>query len=715
MANAVLGANLYPSIHDPFDGSLLAGGLIYFYAADQVTPKDVYIDPARTTTYANPLTLDSVGQEPPIYYDTDEEYWIEIFRAPEPGCPCVTDSPIYSFFFYPSTEESQASLYADNFITNGQFSHPISFNIPDEIPNQIMSSHTYVAQAWEFDVDNPQTNTVLVNFVPLFDIDSIDSNPQNYFNVNVQSFPDPMTKLDLFQTIGYVNQLQNEAMTFSLYGYSATGSEQIELLIENIYDDDTTILTPISIIQLTTTPSLQSIQFVLPAVETNNTDKVNNKTNLRLRFPLSQVINIFITNVQLEKGNIDNPTYIEKPRDEVSARTFANHLVFPDDDTNYAGVSSYRRMTYINNQFSWYSQTGTFQIISSAYTPPDMEICAGQSVNITEYSPSGIPYARLYEKIGNTFGGNTEVVAVSDGITVTIGPPIGGQENSTYTVGTLGSLITITKIKNGLQLQTTATKISDYVVRLENLTPGVMNVNPADPSFCLAGAYGYYTGGAGHPITTTPVNSYTTDVTFENVNPNEYQTNGYQYSNAPLWTGQKFFEFSSLSPLDNTRANYSASSTPIPPSPTSYNVIRFKVDGLLGQYSNIAQGVITVDVNFSSSSSLSDNINTFIRTINNPFEYTLVINSSLTSSAGDYFLYSSITTDYYGWIRVDGGGIDPAVPGRTGTPIDILSTDDLDTQASKIASSLSSSTFDFPTQADFPTIPNIDLVYAVYL
>lgn len=36
-----------------------------------------------------------------------------------------------------------------------------------------------------------------------------------------------------------------------------------------------------------------------------------------------------------------------------------------------------------------------------------------------------------------------------------------------------------------------------------------------------------------------------------------------------------------------------------------------------------------------------------------------------------YFLFSSISADYYGWFNLDGAGVDPAVAGRTGVVIAI--------------------------------------------
>lgn len=718
MANAVLGANLYPSIHDTVDGLLLAGGQIFFYEEDQVTPQAVYMDPFRNNAYSNPLVLGSVGQEPPIYYEPESTYWIEIYRSPAPGCPCIDEMPLYSFFFYPSVEDSETSEFANNFISNGQFAYPISFNRIDEPVGIINNPHTFVAQGWEFDATTSSQNQILVSFIPLFTTSTIPANPQNYFNLQVNQFGSGITKLDLYQTIGYVNILQGREVTLSLNGFSSIGaSEQIEVIVENIYDGEDVIETTVGTLEITSTLAQSSLVFTFPTITNNPIDSVNNKTNLRLRFPLSTIINVSITNVQIEIGNRPTPVFIESPKDEIASRSFFNHYVGPEESTSFAGESEFSNMTYINNQFSWSQNTGIFEIVYDGSIPDDMEVCTGQTVNITDYSAAGIPYQRLYDKIGNTFGGNSDsVVAISSDEVVTISPPNGGRENSAYTVGNLGTLITITKTVTGYQLETVAsliTAVSLTSIRLENLTPGTMNTTPGSLANTNFGAYCYWGTESGLPaiVDINNPNNYSTEFSFLSVNANDYVTR--TAGGSPGFdTAISMFDFSSLNPVDTTRADYNASSVPVP----SYNVIRFKVDGAFGG-GNVDRlvGVVTVDVEFSSSKSLRENLNTFIKTVNNGFEYTLTVNSTLTGSAGSYFFYSSVTTDYYGWIRVDGGGVDPAIPGRTSVPIDIASTDDLDEQASKIASSISTSTFSFPSSTDFPIIPNANLVYAVHL
>ena len=53
---------------------------------------------------------------------------------------------------------------------------------------------------------------------------------------------------------------------------------------------------------------------------------------------------------------------------------------------------------------------------------------------------------------------------------------------------------------------------------------------------------------------------------------------------------------------------------------------------------------------------------------------TAILATSAIGLAGLYFLISSTTTNYYVWFQVNGVGVDPAIGGRTGVRINLLST-----------------------------------------
>jgi len=59
-----------------------------------------------------------------------------------------------------------------------------------------------------------------------------------------------------------------------------------------------------------------------------------------------------------------------------------------------------------------------------------------------------------------------------------------------------------------------------------------------------------------------------------------------------------------------------------------------------------------------------------------------------TALAGKYFEFSSPTTDYYGWYTLDAAGADPAIPGKTGVQIDLLTGDGDTGVATKTAAAI---------------------------
>ena len=69
-------------------------------------------------------------------------------------------------------------------------------------------------------------------------------------------------------------------------------------------------------------------------------------------------------------------------------------------------------------------------------------------------------------------------------------------------------------------------------------------------------------------------------------------------------------------------------------------------------------------------------------------ETEIICNEASTLSGSEYFLISSITTNYYVWYNIDGMSADPAPIGLTGIVINILSTDTNVSVADKTSSAL---------------------------
>ena len=64
--------------------------------------------------------------------------------------------------------------------------------------------------------------------------------------------------------------------------------------------------------------------------------------------------------------------------------------------------------------------------------------------------------------------------------------------------------------------------------------------------------------------------------------------------------------------------------------------------------------------------------------------------STLSSPSANYFTWATPLNDYYTWWDVDGGGTDPALAGRIGVEVDVLSGDSASTVATKTRSAITS-------------------------
>jgi hypothetical protein len=110
-------------------------------------------------------------------------------------------------------------------------------------------------------------------------------------------------------------------------------------------------------------------------------------------------------------------------------------------------------------------------------------------------------------------------------------------------------------------------------------------------------------------------------------------------------------------------------------------------DGFFIQNTN--PGVVTI----ASSGTSGFTVTQLIQSTPLVPELTLIETTDATSLAGKYFLFNTYNggdIGYYCWFTVDGMGVDPAVPGRTGIQVNLLSTDNSATVAQKIQASLNS-------------------------
>jgi len=740
--NAILGACIRPSIHDPVTGGVLSQAEFSFFKKDKVTLNPVYTSPDRSLEYANPLILDSIGSEPPIYYDTDEEYWIEIRRPPAAGCACMTGDLVYpGFFFFPASAGGGSATVEEvyNFISNGQFKNKIVFNKPGETLGVISEQTTPIAMGWTLNTSPVFNNDLFFQFIdveadPLFfDI----GNPINVLDVQCNS--SVYTLMEIDTPIGHAARLKNEDVTLSLIGRELNSQTvTISISIRQTYDGDTPAVTTKvgEIVLNSTSVESKSLTFKIPDLTTAISNSDQTKCELLIQFPNTTSFHIQLTNIQLERGVMNTPFYIEQPASLSDAKSFFDNFVFPDSElpdgkSKIINFRGYDRLIYNNGKFGWQSLAGLFSPVVKTAVPDEMELVAGQEVKRTDYTKNGVPYERLWRAWGNTFGGTSGWVATSGEDTLTISSSGGAKEKSAFTAGNLGEKITLTKVQEGLALGIYATHQELLnTVKVEFFHPFSTNKNanlvPLAEELVQNGqSIGWWKlykepSRSVTFVDTSPGSSTTWASTIISFNSSVIKNYMTDQGGSPDLVGlfpAHFLEFSAFN--DPGRGNYAPSGG----TTKSAMVVRFKVDGAEAPFGDVTGNEHTLVVNFSSHQSIDDNLRTFVEQVNNQFSYTIKFNSA--PAVSEYFFISDGLTrsdqpagalDYYVWAKIDGVGVDPGpgIPGRTGIQVDFNSADSSEVIAKKYADVLNSSTFKFPNTNDLPNIPDNKLEWAAF-
>lgn len=710
-----------PKINTP----LIAGTIEFFADIDHMQHADTYSDisdPQNPVVNTNPIVLDASGSCPVIYLQ-DIFYFIVI--KSEEGEVLKT----YNYYKGASFDGGGITPItidaSSNLLPNGQFTYPIKFYKTSDPIGKIPEDITTVAFGWDFLQNTGSTG----NFVYFDDIsnEDIEGRPLNQIRIT-SDISTTQTEKALRAKYGHVTILEGRALTFSCQMINLnTGTIPVIVSIAKHYGvgGSPTVITPIATFNVTTVRNKFVINFTSP-VGSGVTIGAGNFESLRFDFPLNQPVSIGITNALLQVGTFLNPSYINQDFSSEKAQILGNAT-----SIDPAGLEqNYMKMNYLDGQYLPVQETGA--IVMSATTavfPDKLKIDdPGQTLNIGDYSEKNIPYRRLYNVIGETYGGGGTgtIIATSSGNIVTFKSIIGMREKSAYTAGTSGFTVTNTVqgLKYGLDLVVNPGSEGRIVTMtwLAQFAAAQTTTNIAYAANGNIGNYFYITFVGANPpsagnksILTTnisagsPITSPSSTINFSDNNISNYKSYNQKFNNGLLVISVNVLEFS-FDSSNNVRYTPVRINDP-PPPPKSPIMMRFQVDGQFGDFLEFTPGgaLYTIDFNMLSGESIAQNVARFVHQVANPFEWQVVIPSAPTP--GSYFLFSSgpqlTGTDYYAWYRVNGSGTDPAVPSRTGIMIDILSTDNTTEIARKTAEGTSSSTFKLPTPGvHLPSLPS---------
>jgi hypothetical protein len=756
MANAVLGAPFFTNVFDPNTGKFLTGGQIFFYASDGVTLKDVFDSPTKEQTLPNPFTFDSIASFPPIYYDIDDNYVIEVREAPDPCCPAIPGAIVYGPFDYfpPGAASGSTEGEVLNFVPNGQFLFPINFNKADEDAGELDGDVVEIAASWEFVARNLETPNSLRVFVENIHNQDLSGNPYNHVRVSNLDVDPKATNIELLTTLGYVNVLQGQPVTFSMLAQALTGNAPVvTLILERDFNDESNEEIIIGTFNIPSNLEDVILNFTMPDNFSGNLDVYDARTYLKLRFPNNEIYNITITNVQLEKGTINTPVYIENPLNVSRAHIIGDMTILPSEEfPEIEGYDEYTQEIYSKNKFRPRLNTGDIEIRFIGNLGDDELFSEGQSLSVTKYT-GYIPNRRLFDVIGDSFGGAGELNISSNGGDVIFRSIVGARPNSTYTVG--DTSFTLSQDQIGLKLGVSASLFSSNEIDLTFADKFAPSLSFPGQSFSIGGPSSYsnpsrivgswftYTTTGNVSTTRRFLNGFgtgnqailSTDIDagspstnaiarllFNSANISDYETNSQtlpaENDNTFAILYKNYLEFPSIQNNTHGRALtfFSAGfASQASPSPAQ---ILFSVDGKIGGHID-GPSSTTLIFDFLKDQSVTKNLERLETAINNEFIERFTISSS--PSPGQHILISSSTVDYYFWFFLTdgGGGTDPLIPGRTGVQINISSVDTNEQIAESIAiqgqAAITDFTFNLPAQADFPAIPNANFKYAIKL
>jgi len=693
----------------------LAGGFISFYEDENRTVRantysDVF-DPQNPVVNPNPIQLGSSGDFPPIYME-DRLYYIVI--TDNTG---DESNPVEVLeHFDPADSLAHASAFNDNFIVNPQFNYPITFYKTTDELGEITQPLTRPAWAWEFLEDEDTDSKNYITFEEILGL-GIEGNPVNQMVIDCQETSSGETLKDARSYLGSVDFYNGNSLTFSAQMISLLVTPiPITISLEFNYgtNGSSSELIPLTVFNVGISRQKFAYSFRVPVIA-GKTIGDGNYLALRIRLPLQTICKLGITNVMELPGIQPSAIFSDEPYGFSKAEILGEAT-----QISTAGLyENYSPYYYKDGKIFPYANTGDIILCPLDITPqPFRHICDHASLKISDYNEAGIPYQRLYDKIGVVFGASGDLIVSSNNNVVTFSSAEGAREKTAYTAGTTTFVVTNTVI--GLQFGISLVNNHDYTVTatfFDQFAPSQTTPtfgSAIDPSFSNSGAgimtywgtatlisptsFVFTTLAAGSGVTNASVL-----IDFISHNVNDYTTRRVNEPNPPFppfTQVSSFIEFASFA-VNNRQ--------PIGQYSVNQQIL-FSVDGSNYGYpgqvapppaATIASSQV-IFVPFFSNLSVLDNIKTFVKIIANPFTWTVQV--TVFPVAGTYFLYSSAAVDYYAWFTVDGAGTDPAVAGRTGVVIPIFSGQSTERVAEIIALTLNTATFNVPALTDLPAL-----------
>lgn len=678
---------------DKDTGLPLAAGIVTFYSdIDRNTKKPVYQLTGSPPNYSyavlpNPCILSAVGTFQDALGNNIVPYYF-----PYEGTPADSDGTIELYYItvessglvpqftreawpnFSQGDEPGAGAELRNFIPNGQFLTHTDIIGSTQPPIEHFAGLPWdiqpIAQGgWSFNRSTGGSSTFNNSFSRITTaIGGLNDFPRYAFNYNCTSFLNNDIVRDIAIRWPDVNKFSagnpEGTQEYTLFcaaesNDSNTYTFDIRLIYYYGSGGSPTAFSDVSIGTFSIGPSYgykRLINVVFPSnggtLGTNDDDFVM----ISLRGPTSPA-NVQVTDFALVQGSVLIDIFPEQTNAEMLSESIAGWVPTPNPD----GSDLYLVPRLTPTGMIWdRAEVGRVEALIynfSGSTSPDTNLIKadGSSYLRTGYSPLGIPYYRLAERLfaGNTvtpplpmYGTGLEFVNtynldISNYLNVNTNQP--GPQASLVTDITAG--VTVTSISTGI-----VTSIDAYVQPAGIVCIG----NTIGAAFSIVNA-----GTSGFTVT-----EYRNNASIEQV-----------FTVVPVAAAGlagTYFTFS------NTATQY---------------YVWFTVDGA---GANPAPGGTPIKVALESTNNANEVLLRIFSAINGFEQAKVVFPAGSAISAGDYFYLSPAAGNYYVWYNVNGVGTDPAIANRTAIPVEILSADTSTQVANKTGAAINAMYYAVP-------------------
>jgi len=675
-------------------GNPAANGTVEtFLATDHGTQKAVYEDEDGTIPFPNPINLnaagvvaDALGAPKPIYWADDANYYVVVKDCDGNEIQTIDN------YNAPSSSDTPSSSEVDytNYILNPQFRFYIQqeFNSNDPVEGNELpqNTETLIAnEGWFFDRNN-NNSTMTITFEEFTNGQTdVPDFPVNYLRQTTTSYGAGSESLkDVVFPINGAGTFANEEIIISFWAKAQTIGDAGTIILSYEQDfgtggspsTDNKII--IDNIPLTTswnqyekTVTVQNING--KTFGTNGDDRFL----IRITYPLDQVSRIDMVNMQLNRGGTLLAFNYRSYELEASQK---RALTLPDPtDDDIFGKIKWDGVKYVID-----NETGKVEAFLFGDTPDGFLPMDGSTVVRTaKVGSTKIKYNRLYQawendsiiSNGNAFGYG------SDGFF-----PALYTNNALFTIQGVGSVtdwvdsataptgFTFAKIQDAASIGFSAEEESDttdFVVT--NSANGVVTAATIGTTTFTLNIL--QQGTASLPEITQFIPKSALEIT----------TGSYFLISAVGTDYYVWFkkDLSGVDPAIGGRTGVEIGVSTGDSASFVAKSISDALDDLAGfgsvtsvlnttRITNLAVGVVTAPT--AGTTPFTVHISQ-TGTVSLPEIVDVAFVDASLLSGGDYWEISSSTTNYYFWYKIDGVGTDPAVGGRTGVLVELLSTD----------------------------------------